>query len=295
MREYMLRRLLTMVPVLLLISLIGFALLYLLPGDPALAILGDQIAADKQLYERLRREMHLDDPVYVQYVRWLGQIVQGNLGTSVMTREPVLEMILFRLPITLQLGMMALCLAVAIGLSAAIVSALRPGSKLDFACSVLALAGVAMPNFWLGVLLIYLLSVWLQLLPPTGFTPFREDPGLNLKMMLMPAITLGTGLAAIIMRQARSALLEVLHQDYVRTARAKGLYEQQVIVGHALKNAMIPIATIIGLQLGNLFAGAAISETIFAIPGIGRMVVEAIFFRDYPVAQEVDGEHRDKD
>jgi peptide/nickel transport system permease protein len=285
MREYIARRLLAMVPVLIVISLIAFSLLYLLPGDPALAILGDQLAGDKQLYAQLRRDLGLDDPLYVQYLRWLGRVVRGDLGTSARTQEAVMSMILFRLPVTAQLGAMALSLAVLIGLVAAIVSALRPGSKLDVAASVLALSGVAVPNFWLGILLIYVVGVVWQLLPTTGYTPPREDLALNLKMMLLPAVTIGTGLAAVIMRQARSALLDVLQQDYIRTARAKGAREGRVIYGHALKNAMIPVATIIGLQVGNLFAGAAVTESIFAIPGIGRMIVDAIFFRDYPVVQ----------
>jgi peptide/nickel transport system permease protein len=285
MREYIARRLLAMVPVLIVISLIAFSLLYLLPGDPALAILGDQFAADKQLYAQLRRDLGLDDPLYVQYLRWLGRVVQGDLGTSARTQESVMSMILIRLPVTGQLGATALSLAVVIGLSAAIVSALRPGSKLDIAASVLALSGVAIPSFWLGIVLIYVVAVVWQLLPTTGYTPPGEDLTLNLKMMVLPAITIGTGLAAVIMRQARSALLEVLQQDYIRTARAKGVREGRVVYGHALKNAMIPVATIIGLQLGNLFAGAAVTESIFAIPGIGRMIVDAIFFRDYPVVQ----------
>lgn len=285
MRDYLIRRFLSIPPVLVIVSLIAFSLLYLLPGDPAVAILGDQQAGNKELYTQLRQELGLDDPIYVQYGRWLGRVVQGDLGTSIKTQEPIAKMIASRLAVTAELGLLALTLGMVIGLSAATVSALWPGSKLDVATSVLALAGVAMPSFWLGVLLIYFFAVWLQLLPPTGYTPPGEDLGTNLKMMIMPAITIGTHLAAVIMRQARAALIEVLQQDYVRTARAKGLRETVVIARHAAKNAMIPVATVIGLQLGNIFAGAAITETIFALPGVGRMVVDSIFFRDYPAAQ----------
>lgn len=285
MRAYLVGRLAGVVPVALLISLIAFGLLYVLPGDPALAMLGDQLAADKQLYAQLRQELGLDAPLPVQYLRWLGRLAHGDLGTSVRTREPVLESLLGRLPVTIELGLLSLALAVALGLGTALACALHPGGRLDLAASFLAMGGVAIPHFWLGVLLIYLLAVWLQLLPPTGYSPPSEGLGANLATMVMPVLTVGTGLAAVISRQARAALVEVLQQDYVRTARAKGLRGWQVIGDHALKNALIPVATIVGLQLGNLFAGAAVTETIFALPGVGRLVVDAIFLRDYPVAQ----------
>ncbi|SRR5579883_1316196 len=285
MGQYVIRRLLMMIPVVVIVSMIAFSLLYLLPGDPALAILGSELAGDQALYAQLRAQLGLNDPLYVQYVRWLGQVLHGNLGTSVQTREPVLAMILLSIPVTAELALLSLILAIAIGLSAAVVSALRPGTALDVVVSVFSLAGLAMPVFWLGILLIYAFSIGLHLLPPTGYTPPAQGLGLNLEMMVMPALTIGTGQGAIIMRQARAALLEVLEQDYIRTARAKGVTEKAVIYRHALKNAMIPVATIIGLQVGNLLAGSVITESIFALPGVGRLIVNAIFLRDYPTAQ----------
>lgn len=274
-----------MIPVVLIVSMIAFSLLYLLPGDPALAILGSELAGDKALYAQMRAQLGLNDPLYIQYLHWLVQVLHGNLGTSVQTREPVLSMILLSVPVTAELAFLSLVLATLLGLSAAIVSALRPGTAIDVIVSVLALGGIAMPVFWLGILLIYAFSIGFHLLPPTGYTPPTQNLGLNLEMMIMPVLTIGTGQGAVIMRQARAALLDVLGQDYIRTARAKGVEERAVIYRHALKNAMIPVATIIGLQVGNLLAGSVITESIFALPGVGRLIVNAIFLRDYPTAQ----------
>ena len=285
MRQYVLRRLLMMIPVVLIVSIIAFSLLYLLPGDPALAILGSELAGDKVLYAQMRAQLGLNEPLYVQYLHWLVQVLHGNLGTSVQTRQPVLSMILLSIPVTAELAFLSLALATLIGLSAAIISALRPGTALDMITSVLALGGIAMPVFWLGILLIYAFSIGFHLLPPTGYTPPTQNLGLNLEMMIMPVLTIGTGQGAVIMRQARAALLEVMGQDYIRTARAKGVSGRAVIYRHALKNAMIPVATIIGLQVGNLLAGSVITESIFALPGVGRLIVNAIFLRDYPTAQ----------
>ena len=285
MRQYVLRRLLMMIPVVLIVSIIAFSLLYLLPGDPALAILGSELAGDKVLYAQMRDQLGLNEPLYVQYLHWLVQVLHGNLGTSVQTRQPVLSMILLSIPVTAELAFLSLVLATLIGLSAAIISALRPGTALDMITSVLALGGIAMPVFWLGILLIYAFSIGFHLLPPTGYTPPTQNLGLNLEMMIMPVLTIGTGQGAVIMRQARAALLEVMGQDYIRTARAKGVSGRAVIYRHALKNAMIPVATIIGLQVGNLLAGSVITESIFALPGVGRLIVNAIFLRDYPTAQ----------
>ena len=274
-----------MIPVVLIVSIIAFSLLYLLPGDPALAILGSELAGDKVLYAQMRAQLGLNEPLYVQYLHWLVQVLHGNLGTSVQTRQPVLSMILLSIPVTAELAFLSLALATLIGLSAAIISALRPGTALDMITSVLALGGIAMPVFWLGILLIYAFSIGFHLLPPTGYTPPTQNLGLNLEMMIMPVLTIGTGQGAVIMRQARAALLEVMGQDYIRTARAKGVSGRAVIYRHALKNAMIPVATIIGLQVGNLLAGSVITESIFALPGVGRLIVNAIFLRDYPTAQ----------
>jgi peptide/nickel transport system permease protein len=273
-----------MVPVLFIVSLISFALLYILPGDPAIAMLGEN-AGTQETYRALRREMGLDDPLYVQYGRWLWRTVQGDFGKSIRTGEQVADVLGRRVPISLYVGLGGLLVGIALGLSVAIASALRPGSKIDMVGTFMALGGAALPSFWQALLFMYVFAVTLHWLPPSGFTSPFQDPWLSAKMLFMPAVVLGTHSAAVIMRQGRSALIEVLEQDYITTARSKGLKESMVVGAHALKNAMIPIATILGLQVGNLVSGAAIVETIFAIPGVGRAAVDAIFFRDYPMLQ----------
>lgn len=284
MGEYVIRRLISMIPVLFIVSVISFGLLYVLPGDPAIAMLGEEIG-NAETYDSLRRELGLDQPIWVQYGRWAGRLIQGDLGTSIRTGEPVSSILLDRAPVSIYVGFAGMLVGIAIGLPAAILSAIRPGSKLDISSTVLGLAGIAIPGFWLALILIYVFGVYLRWLPPSGYTPPGEDLGLSLKMLIMPAIVLGTSSAAVIMRQARSSLIEVLEQDYITVARAKGVLERRVIASHAMKNAMIPVFTIIGLQVGNLVSGAAIAETVFAIPGVGRAAVDAIFFRDYPVLQ----------
>lgn len=284
MREYILRRIVSMIPVLFLVSMISFALLYVLPGDPAIAILGEN-AGSTETYQALRRELGLDRPLWQQYATWLGRVAWGDFGISIRTREPVTTVLLRRMPISLYVGAAGLLVGILIGLPVAILSALKPGSKLDLIGTVLALCGVAIPSFWQALLFVYIFAVLLRWLPPSGYTPPTTDPWLSFKMLLMPAVVLGTHSAAVIMRQGRSALLEVLSQDYITTARAKGLAERRVVALHALKNALIPVITILGLQVGGLISGAAIVETVFAIPGVGRAAVDAIFYRDYPVLQ----------
>ncbi|MFT4039682.1 MAG: ABC transporter permease [Thermomicrobiales bacterium] len=284
MTEYLLRRLIGMVPVLFIVSVISFALLYVLPGDPAIALLGEE-AGNEATYQGLRDELGLNDPVWVQYADWLGRTLRGDLGVSIRTGEPVAKVLGQRAPVSIYVGAAGLLVGLLIGIPTALISAVRPGSRLDIAATVFGLAGIAIPGFWLALLLIYVFGVQLRWLPPSGYTPPGENLGLSLKMLIMPALVLGTSSAAIIMRQARSALIEVLGQDYVRVARAKGISERRVLMGHAFKNAMIPVLTIIGLQIGGLVSGAAIAETVFAIPGVGRAAVDAIFFRDYPVLQ----------
>jgi peptide/nickel transport system permease protein len=283
MREYVLRRFVGMVPVLFIVSLISFGLLYVLPGDPALAILGDN--GNQERYQALRTELGLDRPLYMQYASWLGRTLQGDLGKSIRTNEPVADVLMRRVPVSLYFGVAGLLFGVAIGLPAAIVSAVKPGSKLDLFGTVMSLGGVAIPSFWQALMFMYVFAVMLRWLPPSGYTSPFVDPLLSAKMLVMPAMVLGTHSAAVLMRQGRSALIEVLEQDYVQTARAKGLREKVVIGTHAMKNAMIPVVTILGLQIGNLVSGAAITETVFAIPGVARAAVDAISFRDYPVLQ----------
>lgn len=287
MTTYIIQRLLQMIPVLLIVTIISFALTFMLPGDPALLILGDQMASNQEAYEAARHELGLDRPIYVQYLDWLGRTLRGDFGTSTRDKLPVMQGIAERFPVTLQLTFMAMILAVTIALPAGIISAVRPNSRLDITFSLLSLSGVAIPHFWLGILLIYGLAVVAKLLPPSGYVPLAEDPAQNLVHMIMPTITLGIGLSAILMRQIRSSLLEVLHEDYIVTARAKGLANRTVIVGHALKNGLIPVVTVLGLQVGLLFGGAVITESIFSVPGIGRWAVDSILWRDFPVVQAV--------
>jgi peptide/nickel transport system permease protein len=284
MGEYIVRRVTSMIPVLLIASVISFGLLYVLPGDPAIAALGEN-AGSQATYQALRHDLGLDQPIYVQYGKWLGRVAHGDLGTSTRTNEPVTKVLLRRLPVSLYVGFAGLLVGVAIGLSSAIISALRPGSRLDVTVSVFALGGIAVPSFWQALIFVYVFAVLLHWVPPSGYTSPSANLALSLKQLALPAIVLGTHSAAVIMRQGRSALIEVLGQDYIATARAKGLGERRVIVQHALKNAFIPIVTIIGLQTGQLVSGAAIVETVFAIPGVGRAAVDAIANRDYPLLQ----------
>ena len=284
MTNYLVRRLLSMIPVLLIVSMIAFALLYVLPGDPAVAILGEN-AGNQETYLALRRDLGLDQPVYVQYLNWLGRVLQGDFGQSIRTHESVSSVLFQRIPVSLYLGTAGLLVGLALGLSVAIASALKPGSRIDSIGTLLAMGGVAIPSFWQALLLVYIFAVLLRWVPPSGFTSPFADPMLSARMLILPALVLGTHSAAVIMRQGRSALMEVLEQDYITAARSKGLDDRSVVARHALKNAMIPIVTVIGLQVGSLVSGAAITETVFAIPGVGRAAVDAIFFRDYPVLQ----------
>lgn len=287
MQRFIARRLVATVPLLILISILAFSLILLLPGDPALAILGEELANanNGQAYYALREELGLDDPIPIQYVRWAGRVVQGDLGMSIRNKDPIAETIGTKVLPTLQLSLMGAGLALLIALPAGIVSALRPNSPADAAATLAALSGVAIPNFFLGIMMIYVFAVWLGVLPPSGYVPPWEDLGQNLKLMLMPTIAIGTSLSAILMRQVRSALIEVLQQEYVMTARAKGLGERAVVIGHALKNASIPVVTIMGQQVGTLIGGAVVTETIFAIPGMGRLIVDSLSYRDFPVIQ----------
>jgi peptide/nickel transport system permease protein len=276
-----------MAPVLVLVSMIAFSIILLLPGDPARALLGEQLARDERIYQALRAELGLDKAIPLQYVQWATRAATGNLGTSARLKQPVAQIIADRIVPTLQLSIMAMLLAVSVAVPIGIVSAVKPGSMADVVGTVFALSGVAIPHFWLGIMLMFVLAVWLRWLPPSGYVSLLSDPGRSLQLMLMPAITLSTGLAAVIMRQVRSALIEVMQQEYIVTARAKGLRESVVVRMHALKNALIPVVTIIGLQTGRLFGGAVVVEVIFSIPGMGRLAVDAIFFRDFAVVQGV--------
>jgi peptide/nickel transport system permease protein len=287
LKTYLLRRVLHAIPTLLLVTAVTFAITMLLPGDPALAFLGEAAAMDKVAYEAMRRELGLDQPLPVQYALWLGRTLQGDLGRSVRTKEPVWESMQARFPITLQLTVMAMLVALVVAVPVGIISAIRPNSRLDVVGTIVAISGLAIPGFWLGIMLIFVFALWLRWLPPSGYAPPSSGLGQNLQLMLLPALALGVEQAAVIMRQVRSALLEVLGQEYVTTAWAKGLRERVVVSRHALKNALIPVITIIGLQTGRLFGGAVVIETVFALPGLGRLAADSIFFRDFPSLQGV--------
>ncbi len=286
MGSYISKRLLQMVPVVLMVTIVSFAIIFLLPGDPALLLLGDQ-GSNPQVYASIRKELGLDKPVPIQYLNWLSRTLHGDLGTSTRDRQHIVNGLVSRLPVTLELSVLAMLLSTLIALPAGILGALKPNTIWDSAISVFALLGVAMPSFWLAILLIYGLAVKLHAVPPSGYESFGAHPIENLRLMILPAVTLGWGLAGTLTRQVQSSMLEVVHQDYIVTARAKGLKARTVIVRHALKNALIPIITVSGLQVGRLLGGAVIVETIFALPGIGRWAVDSILFRDFPVVQAV--------
>jgi peptide/nickel transport system permease protein len=282
---YVVRRLLGALPILLGVSVLVFALLHLIPGDPVLAMLGNE--ADPRAVRALRQELGLDRPLPVQYVEWLGRVLRGNLSRSIQTREPVARLILERFPATLELAAAALLLGVSGGVVAGVVSARRRDRPADYLATSLALFGISMPNFWLGILLILVLSLYQGWLPPGGHVGLTVDPLGNLRYLVMPAIVLAVQIAGVVTRTVRSSVLEVLAHDYVRTARGKGLGERRVFYRHALKNALIPVTTVVGLQLGALLGGAVITETIFSWPGIGKFLVDAIFSRDFPIVQGI--------
>lgn len=287
MKTYILRRVVQAIPTLLIVSIVTFTITMLLPGDPALAYLGEQQALNRVAYDATRKELGLDQPLPVQYGQWLGRVLRGDLGRSVRTKEPVAQSIGTRLPVTLELVGLAMLLGLCIAFPVGILSAVRPNSKLDLIGTVLAVSGLAIPSFWLGIVLIFIFSLWLGWLPASGYISPTADLGQNLKLMILPAITLGVDLAAGTMRQIRSAMLEILQQEYIVAARAKGLSDRTVTVRHALRNALIPVVTIIGLQVGRLIGGTVVIETIFALPGMGRLAADAIFFRDFPSLQAV--------
>lgn len=287
MTAFLGQRLIQMIPVVLMVTAVSFALIFVLPGDPAMLIIGDRSAGSPELYQSIRNDLGLDRPVYVQYFDWLGRVVRGDLGKSTRDREPIVNGMATRLPVTLELSLLAMLTSVAVAIPAGIVAAVRPNGFWDMLGSVVALGGIAMPPFFLAILLIFGMAVSLHVLPPSGYERFVDAPGKNLQLMILPTITLGLGLAGPMMRQVRSGLLEVLGQEYITTARAKGLSGRVVILGHALRNALIPIITVIGLQVGRLLGGTVIVETMFGIPGIGRWAVDSILLRDFPVVQAV--------
>ena len=272
--------------ILAIVVLLVFVIARLIPGDAVMAAMAGSVDLhDPTVVARVRHQFGLDQPIVVQFAVWIGQFVRGDWGISIGTGEKVLDMFLRRLPITLELFVGATLWSVAIGIPAGIIGALKRNSATDVFVTTAAILGVSIPPFWEAIVLIYLLAVLVPVFPPSGYVPFSEDPLLNLRAMVLPTFVLGTHSGGLLARYVRSSLLEVLGQDYIRTARAKGLSEAAVVVKHALKPGMIPVVTVIGLSWGGLLAGAFFIEVIFAIPGLGRMSVEAIFQRDFPVMQ----------
>ena len=285
MTHYVIQRVLLMIPVAILVTIINFGLLRLAPGDPVLAYAGE--VRDPEILNEMRHQLGLDQPLPVQYLAWVQHAAQGDLGRSIRTHQEVTEAIFERVPATLELTLTALMFSISIGLLVGILSALHRNSALDLLATSLTIAGVSIPNFFLGLMLILLFSLVLRIFPPGGYTPAIDNPGDNLRRLVLPALTLSAATVAVNMRQVRSSLLEVFGQDYIRTARAKGMNEQGVVVRHALKNALIPVITVVGLQIGALIEGAVITEQIFSWPGVGKLVVDSLFGRDYPVVQAV--------
>jgi peptide/nickel transport system permease protein len=284
-RRYVVRRLLLLIPVLAGVSIIIFMVLHLAPGDPAEIMLGSQ--ATQEDLTRLRTQLGLTEPLPIQYVRWLGHVVRGDLGRSIWTKRPVLVEVLDRFKATLLLTACGLVISSVIGIGLGVASATQPHSLLDRTSAVASLFGASMPVFWLGIVLMVVFSLWLGWLPASGmFAPYGGGDARDLVLhLILPAVTLAAASVTIVARLTRSTMLEVLGQDYIRTARAKGLIERAVVLRHGLKNAMIPIVTVIGVQAGYLLGGAVLTETVFAWPGVGTLMVQGILARDFPLVQ----------
>lgn len=281
MLGHIVRKLLAVIPVLILVSMILFTIISLLPGDAAMGVIGESV--NQEDLSRIRTELGLDKPIYERYADWLGKVLHGDLGRAIKSQQPVTEIVALRLPVTIELTFLAMFISTVIAVPAGIFAALRRNSTWDVANGILSMIGIAMPPFWMGILLILCFSVWLDWLPSSGYESFFNDPVRNLQHMAMPAFTIGFAFAATLMRQTRSSMLEVLGEEYVVTARAKGLSETIVIWKHCLRNALIPVITVLSMQVGRMIGGAVVTEIVFALPGIGREMVDSIIARDYPV------------
>jgi peptide/nickel transport system permease protein len=285
MHKYVLRRFLLAIPVLLLSSLIVFGLMRVMPGDALTALMAESGNVSARELQKLRKDLGLDRPYYEQYLIWMWQMVSFNPGYSIFTNEPIPAALKKSIPVTIELAVLAMVLGLLIAIPVGVISATRQDTLSDYIGRLVAISGLSLPDFWLGTLVITFAAIWFSWIPPLGYTSLWESPWRNLQQFLLPAAVLGFRLSAATMRMTRSTLLEVLREDYVRTAWAKGLGERMIIYKHVLKNALIPVVTIVGGQFGTLLAGTVIVETIFALPGMGRLTVEAILFRDYPVVQ----------
>lgn len=285
MLTYFVKRLAAVIPTIFFVSIIIFCLQQLLPGDAAVILAGED--QDPNVVAYLHKKMHLDEALPVRYGYWIAGVLHGDLGESLRIQQPVLQLIKEKLPVTLELAALAMTIALIIGIPAGIISAVAKDSLWDYAANMVALWGLSTPNFWLGILMILLFSVSLGWLPASGYVSPFEDLRANLAAMIMPAFVLGNAIAAVLMRHTRSAMLQVLNTDYVRTARAKGLNERTVVLKHALRNALTPIITLGALEFGTLLSGAVLTEQVFSIPGFGKLIVDAVFNRDYAVVQGV--------
>jgi peptide/nickel transport system permease protein len=286
MAAYVSRRLLMLIPVLFGVSILVFATIRQLPGDPALAILGPNNTSQADV-DALRKELRLDDPLVVQYVDWLGKVAKGDMGQSYKLHGPVTDEIKERLPVTFELILFSMVLSLAVGIPSGVISALKQNSAWDLVARVVNVMALSIPTFWLGTLLLLLPLIWWDYAPPIGYVPIWEDPMKNIEQFYMPAIALAAATAAAVMRMTRSSVLEVMRADYVRTARAKGLQEKRVVMGHVLKNAMVPVLSIIGLQLAVLLGGQVVVEEIFQLPGVGRLLISSLANSDYLVVQAI--------
>lgn len=275
MWKYLIGRVLQTIPVILGVITITFILMYIIPGDPVMSMVGERF--DEETVTRLRSELHLDDPMPLQFIRYLSNVLRGDLGKSFITGRSVASEIALKFPNTMILALGAMLIAIVFGVTIGIISSLKPGSLLDKGSMILALAGISAPVFWVGLMLMLIFGVWLKWLPPTGYG--------GLKYLILPALALGTRSAAYLARLTRATMLEVMNQDYIRTARAKGLPEWMVVLKHALPNTLVPIITVIGTDFGSYLSGAVLTESIFGWPGIGRFALEAILKRDFPVIQ----------
>ncbi len=288
MTAYLVRRFAQFPVVLLLVTLFLFVIMRAIPGDPVYAMMGEpEESFDREALAAMREDLGLDQPLPVQYVDWLADLARGDLGSSFLYRQPVHEQLIDRVPVTAQVGLLSVGLAVLIGIPCGTIAAVKRNSPIDMLVTVVAMFGIAVPNFWFALLLIWVFVVWLGMLPATGFTAVWENPVDAFRTMAMPVTALGLTLSAAVMRHTRSSVLDVLHQDHVRTARAKGLPGGLVVTRHTLRNALLPVVTIIGVQLGTVLAGSIVIESIFALPGLGRLTIEAINGRDYPMVQGV--------
>ena len=288
MREYAIKRVGLFIPTVLLVTIIVFVVMRLIPGDPALVILSDGEASfTQEELQDLRKQLGTDRPIVVQYLEWVGGLVTGDLGTSYWWKGPVADRLAQRFPVTMQLAVMGIAVAVVFAVPLGILSAIKPDSALDYGARIFTLAGISIPTFFSGILLILLLTRAFGWLPPLGYEDLWEHPWKNIRQMMLPALALGVYDMAFIARVTRSSMMEILREDYMRTARAKGLREQVVLVRHGLKNAILPILTISGWQFGRLFGGTVIIERVFLVPGMGQLLIDTIFQRDYPTIQAI--------